>query len=53
MNFTQASYQAIKSAYNKAESSGHSSFIFKDQEILTAYAKYLIEHLSTKFPSKP
>lgn len=37
----------FKIAYKKAYSDDKKSFVFKGQELLTAYAKYLIEYLET------
>jgi hypothetical protein len=39
----------LKKEYKKAVSEGRKSFIFKGNEVLTSYAKYLIEYLEGKF----
>ena len=36
----------LKSEYNKALEDGKESFMFKGTELLTLYAKYLIEYMT-------
>jgi len=40
----------LKRLYKKAAPG--STFMFKGQEVLKEYAKYLIEYLETRFPKK-
>lgn len=35
----------LKIAYEENKLAGNNSFLFKEQELLTSYVKYLIEHL--------
>jgi hypothetical protein len=37
--------QTLQAAYNKAVKEDKETFIFQGQEILTTYAKYLLEYL--------
>lgn len=36
---------ALEKAYEEAVKEGKEQFIFEDQEVLTVYAKYLLQHL--------
>lgn len=48
--FTKEKYEQLKSEYNRAVSESVTVFMFDDEyEMLTEYAKYLIQHLSSKF----
>lgn len=47
MIITKNDYKQLKKLYNLAVKENKEFFLFKDKEILTAYAKYLIEYLST------
>jgi len=47
--FTKADYDKFESLYNTAVLSGKDQFIFKGQDVLVNYAKYVIEYLSPKF----
>jgi hypothetical protein len=40
--------QTLQAAYDKAVKEKKETFIFQGQEILTAYAKYLLEYLKSK-----
>lgn len=39
---------SLKANYNNAVKLNKEIFIFKNQELLTSYAKYLIEHLENQ-----
>ena len=45
MYFDQATRKSLKKAYAKAQKENVESFNFYGQEILTRYAKYLLEYL--------
>lgn len=47
MNITQAELARLKKAYNKAVADGRDKFAFDGRIVLVAYAKYLIEYLTT------
>lgn len=49
ITFEKDKFIKLKKRYNKALKDGEESFLFMGDEYLTAYAKYLIEYLSTKF----
>jgi hypothetical protein len=49
MTFTPEKLKELKRDYNKALKNNSESFFFEEQEMLTAYAKYLIEYLDSKF----
>lgn len=42
-------YYKLKKMYEKSVQAGDTSFMFMDIEILTAYAKYLLQYLQPKF----
>jgi hypothetical protein len=44
--FDKATLKQFKRAYTMAVKKGHPSFIFKDNEVLCNYAKYVIEYLT-------
>jgi hypothetical protein len=44
--------QSLKTQYNKAIREGKSSFIWDGNELLTSYAKYLIEYLNNNLKQK-
>lgn len=44
---TKENIKAFKAAYNKAVKAELEVFIFEGQEVLTAYAKYVIEYFDT------
>lgn len=46
INFTPEKLELLKNEYQKAVTTGSEVFIFDGSEVLTAYAKYLIEYLS-------
>lgn len=45
-------YKEIKNLYEKAKSSGDKSFEFNGQELLTEYAKYLLQYYELKINIK-
>ena len=45
---TIADLPILKRAYNKAIKDGKEMFMFKGSQVLTVYAKYLVEYLTTK-----
>jgi len=49
MEFTRAKYLKLKRAYQSAMRQGKMQFTFEGQEVLVAYAKYLIEYLAMRF----
>ena len=49
INFTYETYNQLKSEYNLAVKNNLKSFMFLGNELLTAYAKYLLEYLKTIF----
>ena len=49
ITFNQPTYQRFKSEYQKAVNSKKQIFIFDGNELLTDYAKYMIEYLKATF----
>ena len=49
LSVSEDSYKKLKKAYEKAVKDGDGSFIFQHREILTAYAKYLLEYLNDTY----
>lgn len=49
IEFDKAKYQALRKAYDKAIKDKADSFMFENKEIVTNYAKYLLEYLKTIF----
>jgi len=49
LSFDKATYQRLKKEYQKSVDNNIEMFIFDGHELLTAYAKYLIEYLKSKF----
>lgn len=49
VSFTKADLKEFKKHYNKAVKDKMYLFIFKGEEYLTEYAKYVIEYLNGKF----
>ena len=47
ISFDWEKLNRLKTAYNNAVKSGQNSFIFEGHELLTNYAKYLIEYLNS------
>jgi len=52
INFDVYKLQSLKTQYNKAIREGKSSFIWDGNELLTSYAKYLIEYLNNNLKQK-
>jgi hypothetical protein len=53
ISFDEKCFEQLKKEYRKAVEEGKESFIFDDKhELVTDYAKYLIEYLSYKFDNK-
>lgn len=48
LEFTIQDYADLKEKYNLAVLKNKDIFIFKEHELLTSYAKYLLEYLDTK-----
>ena len=49
MTFTFTTYLELKKEYMKARQSKKEMFVFYGHELLTDYAKYMIEYLGSKF----
>lgn len=49
ITFTKADLSNLKRAYGNAVTTKKETFKFQRQELLTAYAKYLIEYLDSQF----
>jgi hypothetical protein len=49
MTFTLDTYQRLKKEYNNARQNNLELFVFDNHELVTDYAKYLIEYLSSNF----
>jgi hypothetical protein len=49
MTFTLDTYQKLKNEYNKSVQNNLEVFTFEGHELLTTYAKYLIQYLQTIF----
>lgn len=45
LHFDKRAYLALKQLYDRAVIEKRGVFVFQEKEILTAYAKYLLEHL--------
>lgn len=52
MIFTKAKLTKLKRAYTNAVKDKEDIFTFEGQELVTGYAKYLIEYLNLKFGIK-
>jgi hypothetical protein len=48
ITFDQPTYQKLKTEYSKAKSDNIEIFVFQGHELLTDYAKYLLEYLESK-----
>jgi hypothetical protein len=48
VNFTPDKLQQLIKEYENAVKLGKESFVFEGSELLTSYAKYLIEYLKTQ-----
>lgn len=50
--FDRAKLKRLKRAYKAAHENGKEVFIFEGREILTSYAKYMIEYLNRQLGEK-
>jgi hypothetical protein len=48
LTFDHPTYLKLKSEYSKAKSSNVEIFVFQGHELVTDYAKYLLEYLESK-----
>jgi hypothetical protein len=49
INFTLEKVMELQAAYDRARTKGETQFVFEGHDLLTDYAKYLIEFLYMKF----
>ena len=49
MLFTKEKLHILEIAYESAVKNNKNSFLFENEEILTLYAKYMIEYLKMQF----
>lgn len=49
IRFTRAKLQHLKATYDRTVAAGGEQFEFEGQQVLTCYAKYLIEYLDMQF----
>jgi hypothetical protein len=49
MTINRKSYENLKSTYQESVKNNISIFVFDGHELLTDYAKYLLEYLKPKF----
>jgi hypothetical protein len=49
LSFDKTTYQRLKKEYQNSIKNNIEVFVFDGHEILTAYAKYLLEYLKSKF----
>ena len=52
IEFTPEVLKNLKAEYNKAVESGQEIFIFQGNELLTDYAKYLIQYVESQFEAR-
>lgn len=52
LKITEKSLKDLKNQYQTSLDNNEESFIFQEKEILTAYAKYMIEYLEPKFKNE-
>lgn len=52
INFDKNKYENLKMKYQKSVDSQQDMFIFEGHQILTDYAKYLLNYLSSVFEKK-
>jgi len=50
--FDKGKYKKLKESWKKAVEEKKDSFNFENQELVTDYAKYLIQYLKSKFDEK-
>jgi hypothetical protein len=48
LEVNQTTVDELRVAYQAARGSNHESFTFRDELLLTDYAKYLIEYMETQ-----
>ena len=48
ISFDTRKYRALKHAYEQAVDKGAESFWFEDHELVTSFAKYMLQFLETK-----
>ena len=48
ITFDHETFGSFKKEYSKAVSNNQEIFIFQGRELLTAYAKYIIEYINSK-----
>ena len=53
IDITKENYKAIKQLYSTAVANGAKQFSYNGQEVVTAYAKYLLEHMENVLQIKP
>ncbi len=53
MQITKEEFKHLKLKYKDAVEKEKTNFMFKDNEILVSYAKYLIEYLESQFKKEP
>lgn len=49
VTFNQSTYEQLQKEYDFAVKNNKKTFSFLGNELLTEYAKYMIEYLKTKF----
>jgi len=49
MEFTDEKTQQLRDEYNKAVEQGKDSFTFHGRELVTDYAKYLLQYLTGQY----
>ena len=52
ISFDLPTYQRLKKEYQRSVDNNVEIFVFDGHELLTSYAKYMIEYLTTKFNQK-
>ena len=49
ITFTKETFESLKQSYNRASKNNEEVFNFQGNQILTQYAKYLIDYLTPNF----
>jgi hypothetical protein len=49
INFTRAKTEELRTKYSEAVKNGLEMFLFEGHQLVTSYAKYLLEYLDTNF----
>ena len=52
MQISEKEFEELKVLYEKALEENNVEFLFKEQELLVDYAKYLIEHLENEMKNQ-